>query len=343
MRENVEELIAMKIVVLDGYTLNPGDLSWDGLRSIGECEIHDRTAAKEVVTRATGADAILTNKTPVTRESVAELPQLKYIGVLATGHNIVDSKAAAERGIPVTNVPTYGTRSVAQMTMALLLELTQHAGHHSQTTRDGRWNRSPDFCYWDFPLIELDGMTLGIIGLGRIGATVAGLAQAFGMKVLAHVRHAPNPAPHGISFVDLETLFRSSDVLSLHCPLTDQTREIVNAERLGWMKPTSFIVNTSRGPLIHEAALAEALNSGRIAGAALDVLAVEPPNNSNPLLSAKNCILTPHIAWATRSARARLMETAVANLRAFADGKIQNRVNRVSSLELAPAAGHQQC
>jgi glycerate dehydrogenase len=316
----------MKIVVLDGFTLNPGDLSWNELKSLGECEIHDRSPAPEVVKRAADAEIVLTNKTVLSREQILALPKLKYIGVLATGYNIVDVAAARDRNIPVTNVPTYGTRSVAQHTFALLLELTQHAGHHSQTVRDGRWTKSPDFCYWDYPLVELDGLTIGIVGLGRIGKAVAGLAAAFGMSMVATSSTLRQP-PTGIQFVELEALFRQSDVVSLHCPLTAQTRNLVNKTTLALMKPTAFLLNTSRGPLIDEQALAEALNSGQIAGAAVDVLSVEPPPTDNPLLSAKNCIVTPHIAWATRAARSRLMQIAVANIRAFLNGRLVNVVN----------------
>lgn len=315
----------MNIVVLDGYTLNPGDLSWEPLKKLGTCVIHDRIAHDQVVPIAAEADIVLTNKVPVTREHISKLPRLKYIGVLATGFNIVDTAAARERNIPVTNIPAYGTRSVAQMTFALLLELTQHTGHHAQTVRDGRWTKSPDFCYWDYPLIELDGLTMGIVGLGRIGKAVADLAKAFGMKVQT-IKRSQTTVP-GIELVDEETLFRTSDVISLHCPLTPETKHIINAQRLGWMKPTAFLLNTSRGPLIDEAALAEALNAGRIAGAGLDVLSVEPPPASNPLFQAKNCFITPHIAWATHAARSRLMATAVANLDAFLKGKPQNVVN----------------
>lgn len=316
----------MKIVVLDGYTLNPGDLSWDELKSLGECEIYDRTPPGEVVKRAADAEIVLTNKAIVSREHIQALPRLKYIGVLATGYNIVDVAAARECNIPVANVPTYGTRSVAQHTFTLLLELTQHVGHHAQTVRDGRWTKSPDFCYWDYPLVELEGLTMGIVGFGRIGRAVADLALGFGMKVFV-TSATPKQALPGVRFVDLETLLRQSDVVSLHCPLTAQTKGLVNKERLLLMKPTAFLLNTSRGPLIDEAALADALNSGRIAGAGLDVLSVEPPPAGNPLLQAKNCLITPHIAWATRSARSRLMQAAVANIRAFLDGNPQNVVN----------------
>jgi len=320
----------MKIVVLDGFTLNPGDLSWDELRSLGQCEIYDRTPPREVVNRSAGAEIVLTNKTPVTRESIFALSNLKYIGVLATGYNIVDIAAARERNVAVTNVPTYGTKSVAQHTFALLLELTQHAGHHAQTARDGRWTKSPDFCCWDFPLVELDGLTMGIVGYGRIGKAVADLALAFGMKELV-ASASPRNAPANIQFTDLENLFRQSDVISLHCPLTPQTKHLVNQARLALMKRSAFLLNTSRGPLIDEHALADALNAGLIAGAAVDVLSIEPPPADNPLLRAKNCLVTPHIAWATRSARSRLMQIAIANVRAFITGKPENVVLPLNS------------
>lgn len=310
--------IEMNIVVLDGYTLNPGDLSWDALRELGSCEIYDRSAPDEIVPRSTSAEIVLTNKVKLNGEYISSVPTLKYIGVTATGYNIVDVAAARERKVIVTNVPTYGTQSVAQMTFALLLELTQHVGHHAQTVREGRWTRSPDFCYWDYPLIELDGLTLGIIGFGRIGKMVGQLAEAFGMKVLTYSRKQP--------VAEMETLFRQSDIISLHCPLTPQTEHLVNEKRLAWMKPTAFLLNTSRGPLIDESALAKALNEGRIAGAGLDVLAVEPPTADNPLLRAKNCLITPHIAWATRAARSRLMEAVVENVRAFLAGESKNVV-----------------
>jgi glycerate dehydrogenase len=317
----------MKIVVLDGFTLNPGDLSWDGLKALGECEIYDRSASEEVLPRAASAEIVLTNKTVLTRERIFRLPKLKYVGVLATGYNVVDMGAARQRGIRVTNVPNYGARSVAQMTFALLLELTQHVAHHAQTVREERWTRSPDFCYWDFPLIELDGLTLGIVGFGRIGQTVAQLGRAFGMKVLVSTPRPPSDPPPVVEFVDLDTLFSRSDVVSLHCPLTPETHHLVNGARLARMKPSAFLLNTSRGPLVDEPALAEALNAGRIAGAGLDVLAVEPPTANNPLLRTRNCFVTPHIAWATRAARERLMHIAVTNVRAYLSGQPQNVVN----------------
>jgi glycerate dehydrogenase len=316
----------MNIVVLDGFTLNPGDLNWAELQSLGPCAIYDRTSPAELLPRAADAGILLTNKMELTAGTIQNLPRLKYIGVLATGTNVVDLAAARARGIPVTNVPTYGTKSVAQMTFALLLELAQHAGHHAQTVREGRWTRSLEWCYWDFPLLELDGLTLGIVGFGRIGRAVGELGAAFGMKVLACDPTA-GPAPPGVRFLDLETLFRESDVVSLHCPLTPQTANLVDARRLSLMKPTAFLLNTSRGPLVDEPALADALNSSLLAGAALDVLSTEPPRADNPLLTARNCLITPHLAWATRAARSRLMQIAVENVRSFLRGQAQNVVN----------------
>jgi glycerate dehydrogenase len=316
----------MNLVVLDGFTLNPGDLSWDELQSLGPCAIYDRTPPDELLRRAAEADILLTNKTELTAAAIQNLPRLKYIGVLATGTNVVDLAAARARGIPVTNVPAYGTKSVAQLTFALLLELAQHTGHHAQTVREGRWTRSTDFCYWDFPLIELDKLTLGVVGFGRIGRAVGELGAAFGMKVLACARTTDTAAPLA-RFVELDTLFRESDVVTLHCPLTPETANLINARRLSLMKSTAFLLNTSRGPLVDEPALADALNSGRIAGAALDVLSTEPPRADNPLLTARNCLITPHLAWATRAARARLMTIAVENVRSFLQAKAQNVVN----------------
>jgi len=317
----------MKIVVVDGYTLNPGDLSWDDLRALGACAIYERSTDEELLSRSAGAEILLTNKMEVRRRHMEQLPKLRYIGVTATGYNIVDVVAAGERGIVVTNVPAYGTSNVAQMTFALLLELCHRTGHHAQTVSEGRWAKSPDFCYWDFPLVELDGLTMGIIGLGRIGHAVARLAQAFGMKVVATGRSKPKDLPTNIEWLEFETLLRTSDVASLHCPLTAETKQMINAQRLKLMKPTAFLLNTSRGPLIDEVALAAALQAGQIAGAGLDVLSVEPPQADNPLYQAPNCFITPHISWATRAARSRLMRVAVENVRAFIGSKPQNVVS----------------
>jgi glycerate dehydrogenase len=313
----------MNIVVIDGATLNPGDLSWEALGTLGHYEVFPRTTAAEVIPRCREAEAIITNKVALDRSIIAALPRLQYVGVTATGYNIVDTEAAAERGIVVTNVPTYGTESVAQMVFALLLELTQHVGHHSRTVHDGRWATNDNFCYWDYPLLELSGLTLGIVGCGRIGTAVARIGAAFGMKVIAFDTAA---ARQDVVRVDLETVFSQSDVVSLHCPLTPETGGLVNAARLSRMKPTAFLINTSRGPLVDEQALADALNNDRIAGAGVDVLSVEPPNADNPLLTAKNCVITPHIAWATRAARMRLLETSIDNLRAFIAGAPCNAV-----------------
>ena len=315
-----------QIVVSDGYTLNPGDLSWQELQQLGPCDIYDRSSAQEIISRAGKAEVVLVNKVAMDPDTISKLPALKYIGVLATGTNVVDLNAARARGILVTNVPAYGTKSVAQTTMALLLELSQHAGHHDRTVHDGKWSRSPDWSYWETPLIELDGLTMGIIGFGRIGSTVAQLATAFGMKVLAFSPHPKTDTPQ-VRFVDLDSLFRQSDVVSLHCPLTPETHGMVNSARLSLMKRSAFLLNTSRGALLDEAALAAALNSGQLAGAGIDVLSVEPPPETNPLLKAKNCVITPHLAWATRAARARLMKIAVENVRAYLGGKPQNVVN----------------
>ncbi len=316
----------MNICVLDGHTLNPGDLSWDELKQLGPCEIHDRTPPAETTSHAAQAEIVLTNKTALGRTEIGALPKLKYIGVLATGTNVVDLTAARERGIPVTNVPAYGTRSVAQATFALLLELTNRVGHHAHRVRNGAWTNATDWCFWDFPLVELDGLTLGLVGFGRIGAAVAEIAHAFGMNVIAH-NSSPKPEPPFVKFVDLETLFHTSDVVSLHCPLTPKTQRLVNTERLARMKPTAFLLNTSRGPLVDEAALAAALDSGQLAGAAVDVLSNEPPPANNPLLRARNCLVTPHNAWGTHAARARLLHVAVDNVRAFLAGKPMNVVN----------------
>ncbi len=319
----------MRLVVLDAHTLNPGDLSWTPLQELVECHIYERTPTSEVVARCAGASLLLSNKTLVNRDHIAALPGLRYIGVLATGYNNIDIAAARERRIPVSNVPAYGTDSVAQMTFSLLLELTNRVGHHASTVARGKWSLCPDFCYTDFPLIELSGLHFGIIGFGRIGQAVARLASAFGMHVLVNTPRTPTSLPPGVSLVSLDEMLERSDVVSLHCPLTDQTRTIINAPRLAQMKPSAFLLNTSRGPLVDEHALKHALESGRLAGAALDVLSVEPPLANHPLFEVRNCLITPHIAWATTAARSRLLKTAIENVAAFLSGKPRNVVNGV--------------
>ena len=308
------------IVILDGFTANPGDISWAAIEALGNCKIYDRTGEADVVARAADADIVLTNKTLITQKSLAALPRLRYIGVLATGYNTVDVQAAQQRGILVCNVPEYSTPNVTQAVFALLLELTNRTGHHSQTVHEGRWSASPDFCYWDGELVELAGRTLGIVGYGRIGKAVAAVGRAFGMQILAHRRTASDDP----QFVSLDRLLSESDVVSLHCPLVPDTKELINAAKLAQMKPSAFLINTARGALIHEPDLAAALNAERIAGAGLDVLSVEPPLASNPLLSARNCVMTPHIAWATRNARLRLLEVTAANIRGYLLNRPQN-------------------
>lgn len=316
----------MNIAVLDGYPLNPGDLSWDALRALGHCTIHDRTAPDQTLACAAGNEIVLTNKVVLSARHLEQLPKLQYVGVLATGTNVIDLNAAAERGIVVTNVPDYSTASVAQLTFALLFELASHVGAHSEGVHAGKWSRARDFSYTDFPLIELEGLTLGIVGYGRIGQRVAAIASALGMQVMIHTRTKPQGVPHGSQVVDLDTAFREADVVTLHCPLTEATQELVNAERLATMKSSAFLINTGRGPLVDEAALTEALNSGTIAGAAVDVLSSEPPPKDNPVLRAQNCIITPHIGWATAAARRRLMGIVVANVQAFLNGELRNVV-----------------
>lgn len=312
------------ITVLDAFTLNPGDLSWAELQKLGDCQIYDRSSDEEVFPRAQQAEILLINKIKMNRALLSQLPKLKYIGVLATGYNVVDVASAHELGITVTNIPTYGTTSVAQMVFAHLLNLTQAVAQHAQAVQNGRWSSCPDFCFWDSPLIELHGLTLGIIGCGRIGRETAKIGRAFGMKTIGYDQfpvHDPE-----IEMLNLEAVFKVSDVLSLHCPLTENNHHLVNAERLSLMKPSAFLINTSRGPLIDEQALACALNDGRLAGAGLDVLGKEPPLADNPLLNARNCFVTPHISWATRSARSRLLDTAVQNVKSYLQGKPVNQV-----------------
>ncbi|NLV24217.1 MAG: D-2-hydroxyacid dehydrogenase [Deltaproteobacteria bacterium] len=320
----------MKLVVLDGHALNPGDLSWEEIKDLADCTVYERTPKEKVMERIGDAELVLTNKTVLDRAVLEQLPNLRYIGVLATGVNVIDLEAARERGIAVTNVPGYSTPSVAQMVFALLLELTLQVGHHGALVRSGAWARSADFSFFDRPLVELDGLTLGIVGFGAIGRRVTRIAEAFGMKVLVHTAH-PEKYRHlaenrELSFVDLEALFRKSDAVTLHCPLTPETQSLVNDQRLNQMKPGAYLINTGRGPLVDEAALAAALNEGRIAGAGLDVLSKEPPAADNPLLTARNCFITPHIAWASGAARQRLMAVVAENLRAYLEGGPQNRV-----------------
>jgi len=318
----------MKIVILDGYCLNPGDLSWDALSELAELEIHNRTPASQVVERAQGAAAVFTNKTPLPRDVLRQLPNLRYIGVLATGYNIADVAAAREAGITVTNIPTYGTASVAQFTFALLLELCHHVGAHAAAVRAGEWSTNPDWCFWKTPLVELAGKTMGIVGFGRIGRQVGRIADAMGMKIIASDEVRENtPGYDGFRWVEVDDLLANADVVSLHCPLLAATEGIIAKERLRKMKPNSLLINTSRGPLVNDHDLAQALNEGWIAGAGLDVLSIEPPAAENPLLQARNCIVTPHIAWATREARSRLLDQAVDNFRAFVSGRPKNMVS----------------
>lgn len=318
----------MKIVILDGYTLNPGDLNWEGLEKLGEVTVYDRSPPDTVVERAAGAEILFTNKTPLGEPILKQLPDLKFIGVLATGYNIVDTEAAKSKGITVANVPGYGTASVAQMTFALLLELCHHVQHHSNTVMDGKWVRSADWCYWDYPLVELAGKTMGIIGFGRIGQQVGDIATAFGMNLIGNARHRSDQSDRpNFKWAEIPELLEQSDVVSIHCPLFPETKGLINKQSLQQMKRSAFLLNTSRGPLIVDQDLADALNGGMIAGAGIDVLSVEPPPKDNPLFGAKNCLITPHIAWATREARARLMQITVDNLSAFINGHPVNVVN----------------
>jgi len=302
----------MKIVVLDGYTLNPGDLSWEGLEKLGELTVYDRTPEDKIYERSKDAEIVFTNKTPLTRETLSKLPLLKYIGVLATGYNVVDIKAAKELGITVTNIPTYGTDAVAQYVFALLLEICHHVYEHNNAVKNGEWTNCPDFCFWKYPLIELAGKTMGIIGLGRIGYRTAKLAQAFGLKVLAYdANQRKELEDENLRYASMDELLAKSDIISLHCPLTDETKNIINKDTISKMKDGVIIINTSRGPLISENELAEALKSGKVYAAAVDVVSAEPISSTNPLLTAPNCIITPHIAWAPKESRSRLMDIAV--------------------------------
>jgi glycerate dehydrogenase len=319
----------MKIVVLDGHALNPGDLDWGPLAAHGELQVHPRSAPGEVLERAAGAEVLFTNKVVLDADCLAQLPDLQYIGVTATGTNVVDLAAAKARGIVVTNVPAYSTPSVAEHVFALLLALARRVEGHSTLVREGRWSASPDFSFWDGELVELAGRRLGLVGFGAIGQAVARIGLAFGMRILVNTGH---PERHrgdlpGVSFLALEELLAGSDVVSLHCPLTPETEHLLDARRLALMRPGAFLINTGRGPLVDEAALATALNEGRLAGAGLDVLSSEPPSPGNPLLAARNCLITPHIAWATRASRSRLLDVVVANVAAFLTGKSRNVVN----------------
>ena len=319
----------MKIVVLDGFAANPGDICWESWHELGEIEIYDRTSPDLVMERAARAEVILTNKVVIDDAVISQLPALRYVGVLATGYNVVDLESARQHGVIVTNIPAYSTASVAQMVFAHLLNITHHVADHAQAVADGAWQTASDFCFWQSPLLELSGRTLGIVGVGNTGLATARIAQAFGMKVMAYSsKSAEALATQGIAKApSLEQLFAEADVLSLHCPLTPQTHHLVNAERLGLMRPEAIVINTGRGPLVDEEALAKALNEGRIYAAGIDVLTQEPPRQGSPLIGARNCYITPHIAWATLAARERLMQIALENVKAFAAGKPQNVVS----------------
>lgn len=318
----------MKIVVLDGYTLNPGDITWDGLKSLGEVTVYDRTKPEDIVTRIGDAEAVYTNKTPLTKETLKACGNIRFIGVLATGYNIVDIDAAKEKGIVVANIPTYGTTAVSQFAIALLLELCHHIGEHSDSVKNGEWTSNPDWCYWKYPLVELAGKTMGIIGFGRIGQDTGKIAQALGMKVLAYDEYPRTELETDTChYAELDTLLKESDVISLHCPLFPSTQGIINKDTIAKMKTGVMIINDSRGPLIVEEDLRDALNSGKVAGAAVDVVSTEPIQMDNPLLQAKNIIITPHIAWAPKESRQRLMDIAVDNLKCYLEGNPQNIVN----------------
>ncbi len=321
----------MKIVILDGYTENPGDLSWGELEKLGELTVYDRTPVNdeaEIIRRIGEAEVVFTNKTPISRAVIDACPNMKMISMLATGYNVVDYAYAGEKGIPVTNVPAYGTASVGQFAIALLLEICHHIGHHSESVHAGNWENATDWCYWDSPLIELDGKTMGIIGFGRIGQTTGKIARAMGMRVLAHDSHPVKEANGIAEYVDLDTLLRSSDVIALHCPLFPETRGIINRDAIARMKDGVIIINNARGPLIVEQDLADALNSGKVYAAGLDVVSTEPIRGDNPLLKAKNCIITPHISWAPKESRQRIMDCAVENVKAYLAGAPVHVVNR---------------
>jgi len=316
----------MNIVILDGYTLNPGDQNWAPVNALGKVTVYDRSSPDQIIERAIDADAVLVNKVILNESVLSQLPKLRYIGVCATGYNNIDINSTNKYGIVVTNVKAYGPASVAQHTFALLLALVNHIELHSQSVRNGDWATSEDFCYWKTPLVELAGKTIGLVGLGDIGSQVAKIASAFGMKVIAYRKNPEQTHNTDIEMVSMKTLFKQSDVISLHCPLTEETKDLINAERLLWMKPTAYLLNTGRGPLINEEDLANALKNKTIAGAGLDVLSCEPPRTDNPLITAPNCVITPHIAWASFEARKRLLQMVADNLSAFMEGEATNVV-----------------
>lgn len=318
----------MNIVVLDGYCANPGDFSWEELAQFGEVKVYDRTSKEEVIERAKEADMVLTNKVVLKGETLLKLPRLKYIGILATGFNIIDVKETRERGIVVSNVPAYSTDSVAQMTFAHILNITNRIEHYADKNRQGEWSQASDFCYWDTPLHELAGKTLGIVGLGNIGCKVAKIARCFGMDVFAFTSKNAADLPAGVHKTTLDGLLSISDVLSLHCPLTETTREMINKDSIAKMRRGAILINTGRGPLINEADVAQALADGQLSGYGADVMTCEPPQADNPLLKQPNAFITPHIAWATAEARGRLLKTAITNAKAFAEGRPQNVVNQ---------------
>lgn len=318
----------MKICILDGYSLNPGDLDWSPVERLGDVTLFDRTPADKIVERAADADIVLTNKVPFSADTLRQLPRLRFICVLATGYNIIDTEAAARQGVVVANIPAYSTMSVAQMAFAHILNITNHVASYAREVADGKWTNCPDFCFWDSALTELAGKTMGIVGLGNTGMATARIAVAMGMKVVAMTSKSADTLPEGITPAPLDDVLTSADVVSLHCPLTPSTRHLINAASIAKMKPSAILINTGRGPLVDEQAVADALNGGRLAAFGADVLSQEPPHGDNPLLSARNCFLTPHIAWATLEARTRLMSTATENVRQFIAGEpVANRVN----------------
>ena len=318
----------MKIVMLDAYTTNPGDLSWDNFNLLGDLTVYDRTCAEKVIERAKDADIVITNKTPITKEIIDALPKLKFIALMSTGYNIVDYVYLKEKGIPVSNIPSYSTDAVAQLVMSFILELAMNVGLHSESVKNGEWAACSDFCYWKSPLTELCGKTLGIFGLGKIGRAVAERARAFEMNVIAYVPRIHGDEPDFVKIVSLKEMLNCADVVSMHCPLTPETEGVVNEEFIAQMKDGAYFINTSRGTVVNEKALADALNSGKLGGAGLDVLSTEPPKSDNPLLSAKNCFITPHIAWASFETRKRLVSILYDNIKAFTEGKPQNVINK---------------